>query len=70
MTITGSSSFVELHKEELSDYYRAMLQNNENSAAEQEAFNRQDLEGIAQGPWPDLKDEDHGLIALLCNHLL
>ena len=70
MTITGSSSFVEQHKEELSDYYRAMLQGNENSAAEQEAFNRQDLEGIAQGPWSDLKDEDRGLIALLCNHLL
>ena len=70
MTITSSSSFVELQKKELSDYYRAMLQDNEISAAEQEALNRQDLKDIAQGPWADLKDEERGLIALLCNHLL
>lgn len=67
---TGSSSFVELHKKALSNYYRAMLQDNENSAAGQETLNRLDLKSIAQNPWADLKDEERGLIALLCNHLL
>lgn len=69
MTIS-CTDFIDQHKEEPIDYYKAMLQYNENSVAEQEAFNRQDLEDIAQGPWDDLKDEERGLIALLCNRLL
>jgi hypothetical protein len=69
MTI-NCTDFIDQHREELIDYHKAMLQDSGHSVAEQEAFNRQDLEGIAQGPWLNLKDEERGLIALLCNRLL
>jgi hypothetical protein len=68
--ISSSKDFIEQHKAELIDYYKAILESSEHSAAEQEAFNRQDLEDIAQGPWGDISDEERGLIALLCNRLL
>lgn len=69
MTI-NCRDFIDQHKDELIDYYKAMLQDSEHSVADQEAFNRRDLQGITQGPWDDLKDEERGLIALLCNQLL
>jgi hypothetical protein len=70
VTILNSVNFVQKYKEELIEYYKLMLEGEEDGVAEQEFFNRQDLEDIAKITWDDFKDEERGLIALFCNSLL
>jgi len=70
-TISSYRDLFELHRQDLADYYKAMLSDHvSDHRAEQERFNRDDLLDIANGPWDDLTDAERGLIALLCNTLL
>jgi hypothetical protein len=77
MTIARSKDFIVQHRYDLADYYQALVtecdcgDDSEHNLKElQEILNKEDLIDIAHSSWDDLKDEERGLIALLCNRLL